>query len=169
MKLQHRLLCLVALACFAANTLGAQSVSSASIRPPPPFTNTVLDADAIILPEPLRDPIEPFNRAVWSFNEGLMTSVIKPAARGYRFVVPKPARQGIGNAGRNLTFPVRFINELLQGNWRAMGDETARCLLQYDLLALAAFSMSPHARIYPKETLLLGRPSKSGAVSLVYF
>jgi ABC-type transporter lipoprotein component MlaA/pimeloyl-ACP methyl ester carboxylesterase len=86
----------------------------------PPATN------AVVLPEPLRDPIEPVNRAIWGFNKGLMKSVIKPASKGYRTVVPKPVRLGIGNAGRNLTTPVRLLNELLQGNWQELHDETKR-------------------------------------------
>jgi len=127
MKLQSSLQYLTVLASLVVNSLWAQSTSVAPTSQPlvtysPATTNT------IVLPPPLRDPIEPFNRAVWGFNKGLMTSVIKPASRGYRFVVPKPVRQGIGNAGRNLTFPGRFINEFLQGNWKAVGDETERCL-----------------------------------------
>jgi len=156
MKLQSRLLRLITLACFAANTLLAQSVSPASIHPPPPSTNSVLDSGAIVLPQPLRDPIEPFNRAVWSFNVGLMTSVIKPVSRGYRFVVPKPVRQGIGNAGRNLTFPVRFINELLQGNFNAMGDETARCLCNTTVGIGGLFDIATRANI-PKRDADFGQ------------
>jgi ABC-type transporter lipoprotein component MlaA/pimeloyl-ACP methyl ester carboxylesterase len=127
MKLHCRLPYLVTLACLVGNGLWAQSTSVVPTNLPPAAYSPVT-TNTIVLPPPLRDPIEPFNRAVWAFNKGLMTSVIKPASKGYRFAVPKPVRQGIGNAGRNLTFPGRFINEFLQGNWKEVGDETERCL-----------------------------------------
>jgi ABC-type transporter lipoprotein component MlaA/pimeloyl-ACP methyl ester carboxylesterase len=57
-----------------------------------------------------------------------MASVVRPFSRGYRFVVVKPVRTGIGNMGKNLTYPDRLVNNLLQGNWAGMGEETERCL-----------------------------------------
>jgi ABC-type transporter lipoprotein component MlaA len=43
--------------------------------------------ERVALPESIPDPIEPFNRAMWHFNEGLLQAVIQPTARGYRFIV----------------------------------------------------------------------------------
>jgi ABC-type transporter lipoprotein component MlaA/pimeloyl-ACP methyl ester carboxylesterase len=80
----------------------------------------------IVLPKSVPDPLEPFNRMMWGFNKGLMTEVIKPTSRVYRFVVAKPVRTGIGNFGRNLTYPGRLINNLLQGKWHGAGDESWR-------------------------------------------
>src|SRR5260221_1414566 len=57
-----------------------------------------------------------------------MTSVVRPASKVYRRVVVKPVRTGIGNMGRNLTFPDRLVNNMFQGNWAGMGEETERCL-----------------------------------------
>jgi len=84
--------------------------------------------DFIVLPAGLNDPIEPFNRAMWGFNKGFMTWVVKPPSKIYRRVVFKPVRTGIGNMGKNLTFPGKFVNNLLQGKLAAMGQETERCL-----------------------------------------
>jgi hypothetical protein len=75
------------------------------------FTNPAT-AETVVLPKSVPDPLEPFNRAMWNFNVGLMTDVIKPTSRVYRFVVRKPIRTGIGNFGRNLTYPGRLINNL---------------------------------------------------------
>jgi hypothetical protein len=104
MKLKYRLPFIIVLACLVVNTLRAQSTVSTPANPPLAITmattTNLPTTNTIVLPQPLRDPIEPFNRAVWSFNEGLMISVIKPVSTGYRFVVPKPVRKGIGNAGR---------------------------------------------------------------------
>jgi len=83
-------------------------------------------AEKVVLPKSVPDPIEPFNRVMWGFNQALMTDVVKPTSRVYRFVVVKPARTSIGNFGRNLTYPGRLINNLLQGKWSGARDETWR-------------------------------------------
>jgi ABC-type transporter lipoprotein component MlaA/pimeloyl-ACP methyl ester carboxylesterase len=83
---------------------------------------------AIVLPQSVPDPIEPVNRAMWAFNKGLMTDIVKPTARVYRFAVAKPIRTGIGDFGTNLTYPVRLINNLLQGKWIGARDESYRFL-----------------------------------------
>ncbi len=83
-------------------------------------------SETVVLPQSVPDPLEPFNRAMWSFNKGLMKGVIKPTSRVYRYVVRKPVRTGIGNFGKNLTYPGRLINNLLQGKWTGARDETYR-------------------------------------------
>ena len=55
-----------------------------------------------------------------------MTGVVKPTAKVYRLIVIKPVRTGIGNFGKNITFPGRLINNLLQGKWAGARDETYR-------------------------------------------
>jgi ABC-type transporter lipoprotein component MlaA len=82
----------------------------------------------IVLPASVPDPIEPFNRAMWDFNKGLMKDVIRPTSRVYRFIVRKPARTSIGYFGTNLTYPARLINNVLQGKWAGARDETYRFL-----------------------------------------
>jgi ABC-type transporter lipoprotein component MlaA/pimeloyl-ACP methyl ester carboxylesterase len=86
----------------------------------PPISETV------VLPKSVPDPLEPFNRVMWGFNKAVMTGVIKPTSRIYRFVVAKPVRTGIGNFGHNLTYPDRLINNLLQKKWTGARDETYR-------------------------------------------
>jgi len=83
-------------------------------------------AETVVLPKSVPDPIEPVNRVMWAFNKGLMTVFLKPTSRVYRFVVVKPVRTGIGNFGKNLTYPGRLINNLLQGKWRGARDESYR-------------------------------------------
>lgn len=82
----------------------------------------------IILPVPIPDPIEPVNRGLWAVNKGLMIGFVKPTAKGYRWIVPKPLRTGIRNAGRNASFPKKVINNLLQERWSGARDETYRFL-----------------------------------------
>ena len=64
----------------------------------------------------ISDPFEDTNRAVFKFNETVDDNVIHPVFKGYRFVVPKEARNSLGNFLRNLRSPVIFANEVLQGD-----------------------------------------------------
>ena len=64
---------------------------------------------------PPDDPLEPFNRAMFSFNEKLDNAVIKPAAKAYMAVTPSPVRTGVSNFFGNLQDPWIAFNSLLQG------------------------------------------------------
>jgi ABC-type transporter lipoprotein component MlaA len=78
----------------------------------------------VVLPKSVPDPIEPFNRAIWGFNKALMTDVVKPSSKVYRMIVVKQIRTGIGNINRNLNYPGRLINNLLQRKWSGARDES---------------------------------------------
>ncbi|NJC88767.1 MAG: VacJ family lipoprotein [Desulfuromonas sp.] len=60
------------------------------------------------------DPLEPFNRGMFWFNDKLYFYALKPVAKGYRVVTPEPVRESVGNFFHNLTAPVRIVNSLLQ-------------------------------------------------------
>jgi len=62
-----------------------------------------------------RDPLESVNRAVFSFNEGLDQTVLKPAANAYKQVVPPVMRTGFSNFFSNLQNPWSAVNLMLQG------------------------------------------------------
>jgi ABC-type transporter lipoprotein component MlaA/pimeloyl-ACP methyl ester carboxylesterase len=89
-----------------------------NVQPPP--------GGIVILPPSVPDPLEPLNRVLWGIDKGIMTGVVKPTARVYRFVVRKPIRTGIANFGRNITYPGRLINNLLQKKWSGARVETDR-------------------------------------------
>jgi phospholipid-binding lipoprotein MlaA len=72
------------------------------------------------------DPLEPWNRLVFTFNDRLYFWVMKPAAKGYNAVIPEAARTSVSNFFKNLTTPVRFVNALLEGNLQSAGIELAR-------------------------------------------
>ncbi|MDZ4163506.1 MAG: VacJ family lipoprotein [Smithellaceae bacterium] len=74
----------------------------------------------------IADPLEPFNRAMFHFNDKLYFWFLKPVAQGYGKVVPETARVGVSNFFTNLTFPIRFVNSLLQGNFKGAASELGR-------------------------------------------
>lgn len=63
----------------------------------------------------VRDPLEPVNRAVYSFNEFLDRCLWKPMAWTYRHVAPGPIRAGVGNFFSNLGTLNVAANQFLQG------------------------------------------------------
>ena len=72
------------------------------------------------------DPLEPFNRAMFVFNDKLYFWVLKPVAQGYKKVVPEAPRVGVKNFFRNLSFPIRFVSSLLQADFRGAAAEVGR-------------------------------------------
>jgi len=72
------------------------------------------------------DPLEGFNRCSWELNDWLFRGVFYPLSVGYTTVTPRPVRNRIRNAGHNLTYPVRLVNNCLQGKWRGAWVETER-------------------------------------------
>lgn len=75
---------------------------------------------------PPGDPLEPFNRKMFGFNDGLQRHLMQPTARGYRAALPEPARDGVRNFMRNLRTPVILANDLLQLELRRAGDTLGR-------------------------------------------
>jgi phospholipid-binding lipoprotein MlaA len=61
-----------------------------------------------------RDPMEPFNRGVYGFNEALDQAVVKPVATAYKTVTPQPVRTGVGNFFANLEDAWSTVNSVLQ-------------------------------------------------------
>lgn len=61
-----------------------------------------------------RDPLEPWNRSVFRFNEAADRVVLKPVATAYRDVVPSLVRKGITNVYRNFSDAWSAVNAVLQ-------------------------------------------------------
>jgi phospholipid-binding lipoprotein MlaA len=74
----------------------------------------------------IADPLEPFNRAMYRFNDKLYFWELKPVAQGYSAVVPEGARASVQNFFSNLAFPIRFVSCLLQANFSGAATEFGR-------------------------------------------
>lgn len=61
-----------------------------------------------------RDPLEPMNRAIHSFNEGIDRAVLKPVAQGYDTIMPGFAQTGVRNFFANLEDVTVLANDILQ-------------------------------------------------------
>ncbi len=60
------------------------------------------------------DPIEPLNRAVFSFNDGVDRTILQPVASAYDQVTPSPVKTGIRNFFGNISDVWSVVNNLLQ-------------------------------------------------------
>jgi phospholipid-binding lipoprotein MlaA len=79
--------------------------------------------------DPERDPWEAYNRKIHAFNMGLDRHVMRPVARGYDAVMPDAPQRGVRNFFRNLSFPVDFLNLVLQGKFGDSVQATTRFLI----------------------------------------
>jgi phospholipid-binding lipoprotein MlaA len=76
-----------------------------------------------------RDPWERMNRTTYKLNTSLDHAILRPIARGYHRVLPSFAQTGVRNFLTNLAYPKVIINDLLQGQMRAFGNDTGRLVL----------------------------------------
>ena len=67
------------------------------------------------------DPLEPFNRGVYWFNDKIDLVLLEPVARAYRWLTPEFVRIGVRNFFRNLGSPGVVLNSALQGDFANAG------------------------------------------------
>ena len=85
------------------------------------------------------DPLEPINRTIFAFNDTADRYVLRPVAKGYNFVVPKPVRTGVGNFFDNWTYPITIVNSFLQGKFKQGASDTGRFLVNSTVGVLGIF------------------------------
>ncbi len=62
----------------------------------------------------VNDPYEEMNRKIFEFNRSFDRQILRPISTAYKFIMPKPAQDGVSNAMRNLREPWVFVNDILQ-------------------------------------------------------
>ncbi len=73
-----------------------------------------------------KDPLEPMNRKIASFNDSVDENVTQPLARGYRDYTPKPLQTGLHNFFNNLSDVRTTLNSGLQ----LKGKDTAESFMR---------------------------------------
>ena len=105
--------------------MAAVATTLAGCATPPPDD----DPDGKAEFEQINDPLEPTNRAIFSFNQEVDTYFLRPVAQGYRFAVPRYGRDRVSDFLDNLKTPLYLANDLLQGNFTMAGATIERFLL----------------------------------------
>jgi len=88
------------------------------------------------------DPLEPYNRAMFQFNERADQIVIKPLAQGYKRVVPDGMRKSVGNFFLNLSEPTTIVNDILQGKLSQAAHDTMRFIINSTWGVLGLFDVA---------------------------
>ena len=88
------------------------------------------------------DPLEGFNRAVFSMNDTLDSAVLKPVAKGYVAVTPAAARAGVSNVFSNLGDAGTAVNNLLQGKPGDALSDVGRLLVNSTLGILGLWDVA---------------------------
>ena len=76
----------------------------------------------------VKDCFEKINRATFAFNMALDKVLFRPVASGYR-KLPSPVRTGTSNVLNNLSNLVTIPNNILQGDFKAAGNNSIRFIV----------------------------------------
>lgn len=75
----------------------------------------------------VNDPLEPMNRAIYSFNKTFIDRyILIPLIKFHNRAIPRPARISIRHFFQNLKEPVTAENDLLQGRFGRAGQSAGR-------------------------------------------
>ncbi|MDH3288442.1 MAG: MlaA family lipoprotein [Betaproteobacteria bacterium] len=77
-----------------------------------------------------RDPLEPLNRAIYHFNDGVDHLLVMPAAELYQGrLIPEFVRTGLRNFFSNINDVIVFLNDLLQGKFQDAESDLGRIVI----------------------------------------
>ena len=96
----------------------------------------------VTMTDPERDPWEAYNRKIHSFNMGFDNAIFRPVAKGYDYIMPDAPQRGVRNFFRNLSYPVTFINLILQGKFEDSMTATGRFLMNSTVGVLGFFDVA---------------------------
>jgi phospholipid-binding lipoprotein MlaA len=74
----------------------------------------------------IKDPFQPYNRAIFIFNDKTYYYVVKPMYKGYNTVMPEKVRLRVRKFFSNIKTPGRLFNCLFQGKFKGAGVEALR-------------------------------------------
>lgn len=98
-------------------------------------------------PASKQDPLEPINRAVFTFNEKADQYFLKPVAETYKAITPSMVRTGVGNFFGNISDLLTFMNDMLQGKPNEAGDDLGRVMLNTSFGLGGIFDLASEAGI----------------------
>ena len=96
------------------------------------------------------DPLEPINRAIFSFNNIADKIVLEPVAKGYKSL-PSPIQSGVSNFLSNLRTPLVVFNQLLQGQGKNAFESSSRFVVNSTLGIFGLIDVADKMGIEEKE------------------
>ncbi len=89
-----------------------------------------------------KDPLEPFNRSMYKFNDKVDKAVLKPVAKGYNTIIPEPGKIMVTNFFSNLDDIIVTINDLLQLKFAQAASDGTRVLFNSTFGILGLFNIT---------------------------
>ena len=141
MKARYYSLIFILFALLSFNLLGAAS-DQVNTEPDDFETSKVEDE--------IYDPIEPINRAIFSFNNVADRVILEPIAKGYK-KLPSPVQSGLSNFLSNLRTPLVVVNQILQGQGENAVQSTGRFLVNSTAGIFGLFDVADRIGLEEKE------------------
>jgi phospholipid-binding lipoprotein MlaA len=92
------------------------------------------------------DPLEGFNRAMYTFNDTLDGVLLKPLATAYQ-TLPDPIEKSVGNFFSNLGDPLNALNNLLQGKFDVAVNDLMRFVINTTIGIGGIFDVASEAQM----------------------
>jgi len=134
----------IALACVLVLATSARAARAEDASPPAQGGVREPTPEATSVARTPGDPLEPMNRAIFSFNEKVDAWVLRPTAVAWDKVVPTPVENGLDNAFENIRFPIHLVNNALQGRIDATGTTIFRFLINSTIGIAGFFDVAKH-------------------------
>ena len=117
-----------------------------------PFTVTTLLIAAFLLvgcagAHNPNDPLEPFNRGVYRFNDAVDKAVVKPVAKGYNAVMPTFAKRMVSNFFSNLDDINVTLNDFLQFKFAQGISDGSRFLVNSTVGVFGLFDVASTGKL----------------------
>jgi len=88
------------------------------------------------------DPFEGYNRVMFTVNDTADRFILKPLAKGYRFVTPDPVELAVRRVFENVGEVGNILNDLLQGKFHQAGNDTGRLLINSTIGIVGVFDVA---------------------------
>jgi phospholipid-binding lipoprotein MlaA len=89
-----------------------------------------------------RDPLEPLNRGIYTFNDGVDALLIRPAGSFYSQILPQWMRTGVSNFFSNINDVIVVVNDVLQLKVSQAGSDVARLAINTTAGVLGLFDFA---------------------------
>ena len=99
------------------------------------------DFETSSIEDEVYDPLEPLNRAIFSFNNVADKVILEPVAKGYK-KLPSPIQSGLSNFLSNLRTPLVIVNQFLQGQGQNAVQSSGRFLLNSTVGVFGLFDVA---------------------------
>lgn len=90
------------------------------------------------------DPFEGLNRSIYAFNGKADKLLLRPTAKAYSHILPKPVKTGVTHFFSNLGEPLNAFNNLLQGKYDRALSSVYRFTVNSTVGLLGLFDVAKH-------------------------